>query len=255
VTQRRFSGVTRLYGDTAAQALQQSHVLIAGIGGVGSWAAEALARSGVGHLSLVDLDVVAESNINRQIHALRGTLGANKVDVMKQRIEQINADCQVKVVDDFVTLENMPSILSANPDFVIDAIDSPRVKAALIHYCQSHQIGISVAGAAGGRDDPLALTRQDLALTKGDAFLANVRSRLRRDYGYTRALGVCFGVNAIVSTQLALQSGAGAHQGNGAPLACAGYGSIVTVTAAMGMALASIALQQLIKSNSVTTTV
>ncbi len=252
---RSFTGVSRLYGELAAQQLAQAHVIVVGVGGVGSWAAEALARSGVGQLTLIDLDVVAQSNINRQIHALNESLGANKVDVMKQRIAQINEACLVNAVDDFLTLDNMATLISAKPNcetpntegatFVIDAIDSPRVKAALISFCALNKLPIAVAGAAGGRDDPLALHEQDIALCKGDALLANVRSRLRRDFGFTRELGKKMGVTTVVSRQSPLASAAVPEIGNtGSPLNCAGYGSIVTVTATMGMALAAIAIRK-----------
>ncbi len=250
-------GVSRLYGAQAASALQGCHVMVVGIGGVGSWAAEALARSGVGHLSLVDLDVIAESNINRQIHALQNTLGRNKVDVMSERIASINSHCNVRTVDDFLTIENLPTLLNTRPDFVIDAIDSPRVKSHLIAYCVKNRIGLAVAGAAGGRDDPLALCELDLALTTGDALLANTRSRLRRDFGFSRNKGERFKVRTVFSQQTPLKTieqnadgdqsdGRNNGRNNGAPLNCAGYGSIVTVTAAMGLALASIAMKHII---------
>jgi tRNA threonylcarbamoyladenosine dehydratase len=246
VSQGSFVGVGRLYGTQAAARLQSAHVLIVGIGGVGSWAVEALARSAIGRLTLVDLDVIAHSNINRQIHALEDTLGANKVDVMKARVAQINPLCQVTSIDDFMTLENLSTIMASKPDFVIDAIDVPRVKAALIAYCVKENIGIAVAGAAGGRDEPLALHETDVALCKGDALLSNLRARLRRDYGFNRELGKAFGVIAVASKQLALPANKAQIASNtGAALNCAGYGSTVTVTATMGMALAAVAIRKL----------
>jgi tRNA threonylcarbamoyladenosine dehydratase len=261
-TSRAYTGVARLYGEPAATQLRSSHVMVIGIGGVGSWAAEAMARSGVGQLTLVDLDVIAESNINRQIHALQDTLGRNKVDVMQERIGAINPQCVVRVIDDFLSVENIATLLKPKPQFVIDAIDSPRVKSHLIAYCVQHQIGLVVSGAAGGRDDPLALQEIDLALTTGDALLANTRSRMRRDFGFSRLKGEQFGVRTVCSRQVPLPTlkdlgteaqdtsnyigGAVDRRNPGAPLNCAGYGSIVTVTAAMGFALAAIAIKQLI---------
>jgi tRNA threonylcarbamoyladenosine dehydratase len=246
---RAYTGVSRLYGEPAATQLQLAHVMVVGIGGVGSWAAEALARSGIGRITLVDLDVIAESNINRQIHALQDTLGRNKVDVMQERIAAINPQCAVTVVDDFLTIDNIAAVLEPKPHFVIDAIDSPRVKSYLIDYCVKKKIGLAVAGAAGGRDDPLALQEVDLALTTGDALLANTRSRMRRDFGFTREKGKKFGVRTVCSRQVPLQSlSSEIIPNNGAPLNCAGYGSIVTVTAAMGMALAGIAIKQVLTS-------
>jgi tRNA threonylcarbamoyladenosine dehydratase len=259
---RAYTGVARLYGEAAATELRSSQVMVVGIGGVGSWAAEAMARSGVGHITLVDLDVIAESNINRQIHALQDTLGRNKVDVMQERIRAINPQCIVRVIDDFLSVENIATLLEPKPQFVIDAIDSPRVKSHLIAYCVQHKIGLVVSGAAGGRDDPLALQETDLALTTGDALLANTRSRMRRDFGFSRVKGERFGVRTVCSRQVPLQTlnnlgvekeeisndteRATQRRNNGAPLNCAGYGSIVTVTAAMGLALAAIAIKQLI---------
>ena len=183
---RRFAGLTRLYGDQAASQLQASFVAIVGVGGVGSWACEALARSGVGHLLLIDPDSIAESNINRQLPALRSTVGASKVATIKARIADIQSACQVDVREDALTSENIAQMIPANVDVVIDAIDAPRVKAALIAWCQTRQITVIVCGAAGGRDDPLALHACDLALTSGDALLSKTRARLRREYGFTR---------------------------------------------------------------------
>jgi tRNA threonylcarbamoyladenosine dehydratase len=269
---RAYTGVARLYGETAADQLRRSNIMVVGIGGVGSWAAEALARSGVGRITLIDLDIIAESNINRQIHALQDTLGRNKVDVMQERIKAINPLCEVIVIDDFLTIENIATMLEPKPQFVIDAIDSPRVKSHLIAFCVQHKIGLAVSGAAGGRDDPLALQEVDLALTTGDALLSNTRSRMRRDFGFSRIKGERFGVRTVCSRQVPLQTltnaedkqganddqvannatGVAKPRNNGAPLNCAGYGSIVTVTAAMGLALASIAIKQLVAKKDAT---
>ncbi len=138
-TARRFGGVQRLYGQRGLASLQAAHVLVAGIGGVGSWAAEALARSGIGKLTLVDLDHVAESNINRQVHALESSLGASKVAVMAERIAQISPACQLVLVDDFLSVENLAQTVPGDVDAVIDAIDQTRVKAALIAFCHVAQ--------------------------------------------------------------------------------------------------------------------
>jgi tRNA A37 threonylcarbamoyladenosine dehydratase len=232
---RRFGGIARLYGDAGLASLQAGHVVVVGIGGVGSWAAEALARSGVGRLTLVDLDHVAESNLNRQVHALGSTLGAAKVEVMAARIADISADCRVEVIDEFVSPENAATLLPA-ADWVIDAIDPPRAKAALIAHCRRAGRAIVVCGAAGGRTDPLRLARGDLSSTRGDALLSAVRARLRREHGFPREAGRSFDVPVVYSTEPAADGGA--REGGGAALACAGYGSIVTVTAAMGLAAA-----------------
>lgn len=260
-TARRFGGVQRLYGPQALELLDAAHVLVAGVGGVGSWAAEALARSGVGQLTLVDLDHIAESNINRQVHALESTLGASKVSVMAERIAQISPTCRVRQVDDFLTLENLATYVRQEADVVIDAIDQARVKAGLIAHCRARDQPILVCGAAGGRTDPLSLRRDDLALTRGDALLAGVRARIRREYGFSRKVGDKFGVAAIFSAEsprtlaaIEVQDEAAdrdSHGRSGAALACSGYGSIVSVTATMGFAAAQWAIDIVLRRRSV----
>jgi tRNA A37 threonylcarbamoyladenosine dehydratase len=246
VVPRRFGGIARLFGEQGLAQLAAAHVVVVGVGGVGSWAAEALARSGLGRLTLIDMDHVAESNVNRQVHALHSTLGAAKVAVMAERVRDISAACDVRVVDDFVTLDNVEQLVPPEADAVIDAIDSPRAKAGLIAACVRRGQPIAVSGAAGGRTDPLALRSADLALTSGDALLASVRSRLRRDHGFSRESGAPFGVNAIFApapgVARAPPDDAASRGPAGAPLACAGYGSIVTVTASMGLAAAAWAI-------------
>ncbi len=254
---RRLASTRRLLGDSAMGRLRAGHAVVVGIGGVGSWAAEALARSGVGTLTLIDLDQIVESNINRQIHALESALGLAKVDAMAQRILQIAPLATVRPVEQFVEPDNVAELIPPQAGVVIDAIDSVPAKAALIAWCVARSIPVICCGAAGGRRDPLRLTCDDLAHARGDSLLASLRSRLRRDYGFPAAAGASgadqararrFGVAAIHSTEPvdgeAPSGDAGAGQG-GAPLACAGYGSIVTVTAAMGLAAASRAVDAL----------
>jgi len=245
--ERRFGGVARLFGEDGLARLRAAHVVVIGVGGVGSWAAEALARSGLGRLTLIDLDHVAVSNVNRQVLALESTLGAAKIEVMAARIADIAPQCRVECVDDFVSPDNVADLVPGSPAIVLDAIDGASAKAALIAHCGSRAQPIVVCGAAGGRIDPLALRREDLASTKGDALLASVRARLRRSYDFPRAGRGAFGVTAIYSTELPLGLG-----GESAPLvepgtalSCAGYGSIVTVTAAMGLAAAALAIDLL----------
>ncbi|MCD6679650.1 MAG: tRNA threonylcarbamoyladenosine dehydratase [Burkholderiaceae bacterium] len=247
---RRFGGVARLYGDAALDALGQAHVCVVGVGGVGSWAAEALARSGVGCLTLIDADHVAESNVNRQVHALESTLGAAKIDVMRARIADIAPRCEVRIVDHFVTAQNAGDLVPVGA-FVIDAIDAPRAKAAIVASAVRRGQAIVVCGAAGGRTDPLRLRRDDLARTTGDALLASVRSRLRREYGFERRPGAKFGVMAIHSDEpRAVKQCSVPGTGAGFALSCSGYGSLVTVTAAMGLAAASFALSRLVAESS-----
>ncbi|MGD9942062.1 MAG: ThiF family adenylyltransferase [Burkholderiaceae bacterium] len=253
--ERRFGGSARLFGAAGLQRLQAGHVCVIGIGGVGSWAAEALARAGVGRLSLVDLDHVAESNVNRQVHALSSTLGAAKVEVMRRRIADIAPACTVTMIDDFVTLENSAALLPEDA-LLIDAIDQPRAKAALIALARRRKQPVVVCGGAGGRIDPLRLRRGDLATTQGDALLAAVRARLRREHGFPREAGRRFRVEAVWSEEPLRRErasdGAGAAgtvgataAAGGAPLGCAGYGSMVTVTGSMGFAAAAWAIERL----------
>jgi len=183
----RFGGIVRLYGQYGAQILQNSHFCIIGIGGVGSWAAEALARNGVGNITLIDLDDICITNINRQIHALSKTIGESKVDVMSDRIKQINPDCHVNVIEDFITVENLSSLLNKNYDYVIDAIDSVDIKTRLIAHCKRNKLPIITIGGAGGQVDPSRIAITDLSKTYQDPLLAKVKNQLRREFNFPRA--------------------------------------------------------------------
>jgi tRNA threonylcarbamoyladenosine dehydratase len=248
-TTRSFSSIERLLGGWAFQRIANANILVVGVGGVGSWAAEALARSGVGHLALMDLDHIAESNINRQVHALHSTVGAAKVEVMAQRIAQINPQCQVTAIDAFLDEANLPSLFApeAKPfDVIIDAIDQVRVKALLIAAAAKAQVPVVVCGAAGGKDDPTKITQADLALTTNDPLLASLRQRLRREHGFPKPDNKrtpAMRVACIYSTQAMAQ--ASPVEDGAAGLACAGYGSIVTVTASLGFAAAAAAIKML----------
>lgn len=245
--ERRFGGVARLYGATGAQRIFAAHVTVVGIGGVGSWTAEALARSGIGQLTLVDLDMVAESNTNRQIHALGEVYGQAKVEAMAERIHLINPACQVNCIEDFVTLDNLEAILGKPMDFAVDAIDQTRIKAAMIAHCRQKKLPIIVAGAAGGQFDPTQIKITDLSQTTQDPLLARVRSLLRRDYGFPRDSKKKFSVSAIFSTEQlhypASNTACATDNSGPAGLNCAGFGSSVCVTAAFGMTAAAHALK------------
>lgn len=247
--ERRFGGVSRLYGKEGAEKIFAAHVLVVGIGGVGSWAAEALARSGIGQLTLVDLDVIAESNTNRQIHALDDHYGKAKVVAMAERIHLINPSCQVNCLDDFVTEENLSAIFNQSITFAVDAIDQTKIKAAMIAYCRKQKTPIIVAGAAGGQFDPTRIQISDLSQTTQDPLLARVRSLLRRDYGFTRDTKKKFSVPAIFSTEQLCypepSSSCSAEPEAPAGLSCAGFGSSVCVTAAFGMAAAAHVLKKI----------
>jgi tRNA A37 threonylcarbamoyladenosine dehydratase len=245
---RRFSGVARLYGEAAAERFRAAHAVVVGIGGVGSWAAEALARSAVGRLTLVDLDHIAESNTNRQIHAFGDEYGKAKVDAMAERIRAINPACRVRAIDEFASVDNAAALV-AGADVVLDCIDQVIAKAALIAAARDAGVAIVTCGAAGGRFDPTRVRCEDLARLSGDPLLARVRHRLRRDHGFPRDAGkppARFGVAGVYSDE-PLQRPAPVCDTDGRPaagaaLACAGYGSSVVVTATMGFVAAGQAL-------------
>lgn len=256
---RRFGGLDRLYGEGAWRALNALHVVVAGIGGVGTWCVEALARSGVGRLTLVDLDHIAESNINRQVHALSSTLGQAKVLAMAQRVGDINPHCSVQPVDDFVDADNIGRLLAGPPGVLLDCTDQVPAKIAMILQARAQGWPVLVCGGAGGKTDPLALRAGDLALAAHDALLGRVRQVLRQRHGYPKGgaaggkahrrvprMGVpCLWFDqpvrlpAVCAADAAESPGA-APQG----LSCAGYGSAVTITATMGLAAADWALRQ-----------
>ncbi|HAJ13508.1 MAG: tRNA threonylcarbamoyladenosine dehydratase [Hydrogenophaga sp.] len=245
---RRFGGLQRLYGIEPAQRIFDAHVVVAGIGGVGSWTVEALARSGVGHLTLIDMDHIAESNINRQIHALDSTLGAAKVEAMRARIAQINPDCQVRVIDDFVTPDNWPALLgdgAALPSALVDACDQIRAKTAMAHWAMRSGVPFITVGAAGGKRLAHAVDLADLAEVTHDPLLAQLRYRLRRHHGAARSgrigVGCVFSREAVVPADAScVVEGGGDHSLN-----CHGYGSAVTVTATFGLCAASWVMNRL----------
>lgn len=234
---RRFGGVGRLYGAEALRVFQQARICVVGIGGVGSWAAEALARSAIGHITLIDLDMIAESNVNRQIHALDDEFGKAKVTSMAARIKAINPDCLITEIEDFVSPENLDTTLDTHFDYVIDAIDQTRTKAAIIAWCKNHGIPVITSGSAGGQIDPTRIAIADLAQTVQDPLLAKVRALLRKDYGFTRDSKKKFGIPAIYSTEPLRYPVSPTC--NEAPvqagLSCAGFGSSVCVTAPFGL--------------------
>ncbi len=248
---RRFAGVARLYGAPAAAALRAAHVTVVGIGGVGSWAAEALARCGVGTLTLIDLDHIAESNINRQVHALEPELGKAKVLAMRERIAQISPHCTVHCIEEFVAADNVAQLIPVGT-VVLDCIDQVPAKAALVAHCRATEQPIVVCGAGGGRMDPTRITTGDLARVTGDPLLARLRYVLRRQYGFARESSTTtgskripkFGVTAVYSDEPVRKPEGGMSEGAG--LACAGYGSSVVVTAPLGFAAAGCAIQLLI---------
>ena len=196
----RFGGIGRLYGADGLTRLRAAHVCVIGIGGVGSWTVEALARSGVGHLTLVDLDEVCVSNINRQLHALNAEIGRAKTEVMAERVRGINPECAVHPALEFFTEASADALLSTHYDFVVDAIDSLANKCLLIARCRDRKIPLVTCGGAGGRRDPTAVRIADLACTTHDRLLQKVRDRLRKDFGFPRGENR-FGIDAVYSPE------------------------------------------------------
>lgn len=245
--EQRFAGIARLYGREGAERLAAAHVAVVGIGGVGSWAAEALVRSGVGEISLFDLDDVCVSNTNRQAHALQGQVGRAKVEVMGERLRAINPALVVHEVADFVTRETMAEYITVELDAVVDCIDSVAAKAALIAWCKRRKIALVTTGGAGGQIDPAQVQVADLNKTFNDPLAAKVRSTLRRDYGFSRTPGRTYSVPCVFSTeQLRYPAADGgvcqskAFVGEGVKLDCAGgFGAVMMVTATFGMVAAA----------------
>ena len=239
LTARRFGGLERLYGVSGAANIRQAHVAVVGIGGVGSWAVEALARSGVGKLTLIDFDHIAESNINRQIHALDDTLGMSKVQAMQQRIAQINPQCEVQCVDEFVTPENWPVILNGNVTAVIDACDQIKAKTVMSAWAMQTKTLFITVGAAGGKRSAHKVDIEDLSLTTHDPLLAQLRYRLRREHKAPRDKKK-IGVSCVYSKESVAQADPSCEiEGNtDGSLNCHGYGSVVSVTATFGQCAA-----------------
>lgn len=241
--ERRFSGLKKLYGDDAFEKLNDTEVFIIGIGGVGSWAAEAICRSGVKKITLIDLDVIAESNVNRQIHALSSTLGESKVEAMQKRLYEINQECEVKVIDDFLTENNMQELLQASckNSWIIDAIDEVKVKIALIRFAKSHKRKIICSGAAGGKIDASKIIIDDLSKTYHDKICTKIKSELKKQQ---KTSDKKFGIPFAFSTE----NGISIKNSQGG-LNCAGYGSLMMVTATMGILMANYVLNKIMQKS------
>jgi tRNA A37 threonylcarbamoyladenosine dehydratase len=247
---RRFGGMARLYGVDGAASIAKAHAVIVGVGGVGSWAAESLARSGVGELTLIDMDHVAESNINRQIHALESTLGMSKVLAMKERIGQINPQCLVHTVDDFVTPENWESLIHGVQNVsdarspvsaVIDACDQVKSKVAMADWAIRQKKFFVCLGAAGGKRHAHLIEQADLSKVTHDPLLAQVRYRLRKERGAPKD-GAKIGVQCVFSRENVASPDPSCQLEGDGSLNCHGYGSVVTVTASFGLVAASLTL-------------
>jgi len=245
----RFEGIGRLYGKEALPILTSMHVCVVGLGGVGSWVVESLARSGVGKLTLIDYDEVSEGNINRQMHALDSTIGRKKIDVLHDRVIDINPECRCSVIDDYITTNNLWDYMlpTESYDYVVDAIDSIKFKSALIHFCKRNKIPIITTGGAGGVTEPGSIQVKDLSRTYNDALAARVRLQLRKEYGFSKNTKRYFGVECVFSDQQKLYpdpdngkvstNKPGVH---GVHLDCRyGYGSVSFVTATFGFMAAA----------------
>ena len=252
--ERRFGGIARLYGESALTSFKQAHVCVIGVGGVGSWAVEGLARSAIGKITMIDLDHLSESNVNRQLHALTDTLGKSKVDALAERIAQINPYCVVTRIEEFIDPDNVATLIPAGQfDYVIDAIDNTRAKTALVVHCRANHIPLVTIGSAGGQVDPTRIAVCDLSRTEQEPLLARVRKRLRRLHGFPRGTKNKFGIDAVYSTEPVRhpelcatddETNFETNEGlNG--LNCAGYGSAVVVTASFGFVAAGLVLRKL----------
>ena len=243
----RFGGIGRLYGVQGLSRLQAAHVCVVGIGGVGTWAAEALARSGIGEITLIDMDDICVTNTNRQIHAMDGEIGKLKVEAVAERIRRINPECQVHAIMDFVTEKNQTTLIHTGLDYVIDCIDSVKSKAALISHCKRNKIRIVTTGAAGGQIDPTQIQVADLNKTFNDPLARKVRSLLRREYNFSRNPSRNYSIPCVFSTeQLVYPQPDGSvcqakpSEGESTRLDCAsGFGSATMVTGTFGFVAAA----------------
>ena len=273
--ERRFGGIARLYGAAGLENFKNAHVCVIGVGGVGSWVVEALARSAIGHITMIDLDNVAESNINRQIQANSDTLGKAKVTALSERIALINPFCQVTEIEDFVTPDNLEALFGQTQfDYIVDAIDNVKAKTALIAYCREHAMPLITIGAAGGQTDPAKIEIRDLSRTEQEPLLALVRKRLRQNHGFPRGAKSKFGIDAVFSMEAltmpetaevcvvnlpddgraltdfdvpdAIKTTATTTTTSGVTgLNCAGFGSSIVVTASFGLMAAAHVLRRL----------
>ena len=254
--QRRFKGTQTLYGDSAFDAFAAAHIYVIGIGGVGSWVAEALARTAVGQVTLIDMDVLVASNVNRQLPALDSSFGQSKIAAMGQRMGEINPKIKLELVDDFLTPGNVANLLPSRDTvkqaalegqaiIVLDCVDDMSAKLAIALHCRFNKLKLICAGGAGGKTDPRQITVSDLKECYQDPLLARLRYKLRFEKGINQALKDKFGIKCVYSTQPPKVNKP--DQGGG--LHCGGYGSAVTVTSVVAMVMVSEALDMLTKSS------
>lgn len=239
---QRFSGIARLYGQQALCCFSQAHICVIGLGGVGSWAAEALARTGIGAITLIDMDEVCVTNTNRQLVALRSRVGQAKTRVMAERILEINPECQVNCIDDFIMPNNVSQLIDSRFNYVIDAIDSVMAKAALLAYCRQSKIPLITIGGAGGQRDPTRIMVADLAKTIEDPLAAKVREYLKRDFKLVKNSRGRLGIDCVFSTESLVYpqidgrvcASKGEVAGSMRMDCASGFGAVTMVTASFG---------------------
>ena len=256
--EEKFGSLSRVYGEEIVSMIAGLHICVVGIGGVGSWVVEALVRNGVGKITLVDGDTISRGNTNRQIHTLESTIGQSKVEVMRQRILDINPECGVQVIEQYIDGDNLRDILERGYDCVIDAIDGFRTKANIIYCCKRNKIPVVTTGGAGGLIDPTQIQISDLSSTWNDPLAAKVRSELRCQYGFTRNKRYTFGVPCVYSVEQQRYPDkegkiAYAKPGvSGLSLDCNyGYGSSVAVTAMFGFTAAAKSIEYMAQKNKI----
>lgn len=250
--QQRFSGIARLYGQQAMEALAEAHFVIVGLGGVGSWAAEALARSGIGKITLIEMDETCITNTNRQSHALQSNIGKSKNQIITERLKDINPEIKIESVDDFLDENNMTSLIGKQHHIVIDAIDAAHIKARLVAYCLAVKVRLIVVGSSGGKTDLQQIKVADLGHTENDAMLAKIRTQLYRHHNFSRDANRKFRVDAVYSTeQMIYPKPDGSvcmskqFLQEGVKLDCAGgFGSSVMVTGTFGFLAATKAIER-----------
>jgi len=258
INEERFGTLARVYGKEELEKLHNAHICVVGLGGVGSWAAESLARSGIGKLTLIDGDDISRSNVNRQIHALESTIGQMKAAVVQQRVLDINPDCDCKIIDQYIDDENISLLLNPDAeqkfDCVIDAIDRIKYKALMIHFCKKYKIKVVATGGAGGLIDPTQIEVKDLSRTWNDPLASAVRLALRQVHNFSRNLKRSFGVPCVYSTEQQRYPDKDGNVGYQKPgvaglsLDCSfGYGSVVAVTATFGFVASATAIEIVMK--------
>lgn len=251
--QRRFGGIARLYGQQVLELFSQAHICVIGMGGVGSWAAEALARTGIGFITLIDMDDICITNTNRQIHTSVQNIGRAKTHVMAERILAINPGCRVNCIDDFITPDNVAEILNQNFSYIIDAIDSIRVKAALLVYCRRYKIPVITAGGAGGQIDPTRIAVTDLAKTTQDPLAAKLRERLKHDFNVVKNSKGKLGIDCVFSTEPlvypqtdgTVSASCSTERGSKRMDCAEGLGAVTMVTATFGFVAVSHILKKM----------